>query len=209
MISLLKGELIDKTVSSVVILTGGVGYEVFIPLSTFYDLPVEGAEASLFIKTVVRDDALELFGFLTRAEKAAFILLTSVSRIGPRLALSILSGVSPADLVDAVMSNNAARLSGAPGVGAKTAQRLIVELKDKIAGLAALLPKDRRPDAVVPPQSLLDDVGQDVVSALQNLGYTKVEAEKAVTSVLNGDTAAEMDDLGGLLRLSLKRLRKA
>lgn len=203
MIARLRGTLEEKNASSVVVAAGGVGYEVFIPLSTFYNLPEVGAEVSLYVKTVVREDAFELFGFLSREEKEAFLLLNSVSRVGPRLAQSILSGLTPADLVEAVTGDNPARLSGAPGVGAKTAQRLVMELKDKVAHLAALLP-DKRPAAVeMEPE---DGVSRDVISALQNLGYTKGEAEKAVALARQEDGG---DDLSALLRLSLRHLRKA
>lgn len=204
MIAYLKGLLKKKAPGSTVVLTGGVGYEVLIPLSTYYDLPDEGEDVSLFIKTVVRDDAIELFGFFSQAEKEAFILLNSVSKIGPRLALSILSGIGPAALVEAVGSKNLARLSSIPGVGVKTAERLVLELKDKVAQLAVYAPTVR----VQPQSEALDEMGQDAVSALLNLGYSRTEAARAVTSVL--DEAGDADyDLSGLLRQGLKRLRKA
>ena len=204
MIARLEGLLADKSASCVVVMSGGVGYEVFIPLSTFYDLPEEGAPVDLYIRTVVRDDAIELFGFLTRGEKEAFLILNSVSKIGPRLALNILSGISPAELIQAVGSKDVARLSSVPGVGAKTAERLILELKDKVARLTALAGPAEPP---AEPEGL-DDVGRDVASALVNLGYKAAEAEKAVAWA---QTRAEADqiDLAGMLRLSLKRLRKA
>jgi len=202
MIARLIGHIRDKSPHSVVVMTGGVGYEVFIPLSTFYDLPDEGEEVSFHIQTVVREDALELFGFLTRVEKEAFLILNSVSRVGPRLALGILSGIKPADLCQAVTANNPARLSGVPGVGAKTAQRLVLELKDKVARLAALLPPGETPSEAETP---LDDVANDAVSALKNLGYGAAEAERAAGAARRLEPDA---DLSALIRLSLKRLQK-
>ncbi|MFH1134894.1 MAG: Holliday junction branch migration protein RuvA [Pseudomonadota bacterium] len=203
MIARLKGVLASRGAGSVIVMTGGVGYEVFIPLSTFYELPDEGREVSLHIKTVVRDDALELFGFLTPGEKEAFLLLTSVSKIGPRLALSVLSGISPGELVEAVGTKNVARLSRTPGIGTKTAERLVVELKDKIARLAAaFIPPKPSPEA-----DDLDQMGQDVVSALINLGYSKAEAQKAVTQSLSEADKTD-GDLPSLLRSSLKKLQK-
>ena len=148
-------------------MAGGVGYEAHVPLSTFYELPDPGQDVELFIKTVVREDAIELFGFMTRVEKEAFILLNTVSKVGPRLAMNILSGIAPAELVSAVGHKNVARLNSVPGVGAKTAERLVVELKDKISALAALA--GTAPSAISEPEPL-DDTGQDVVSRLAEPG---------------------------------------
>ena len=202
MIARLEGVIQEKSAHAVVVMAGGVGYEVFIPLSTYYDLPDEGESIALHIQTVVREDALELFGFLTRAEKEAFLILNSVSRVGPRLAVSILSGIKPVDLVHAVSTNNPAMLNGVPGVGAKTAQRLVLELKDKITRLIAVLPRTETPaDASYP----LDDVAGDVVSALKNLGYGATEAERAAAGARRENPEAE---IATLIRLSLKRLQK-
>jgi len=203
MIAFLQGELKDKTASTVVVMTGGVGYEIFIPLSTFYALPEEDKDVSLHVQTVVREDAMQLFGFLTRAEKEAFLLLNAVSKIGPRLALNILSGISPAELVRAVLHRDVARLNSIPGVGAKTAERLIVELKDKVNQLAGVIPDEALPAA----PKVVDQVELDVLSALLNLGYRRLEAEKAIKTA-----RAETDDRAGLsalLRASLKKLQKA
>jgi Holliday junction DNA helicase RuvA len=204
MIARLQGTLEEKTASVVVIMAGGVGYEAHVPLSTFYELPDPGQDVELYIKTVVRDDAIELFGFMTRAEKEAFILLNTVSKVGPRLALNILSGIAPPELVSAVGQKNVARLSSVPGVGAKTAERLVVELKDKISALAALA--GTAPSDISEPEPL-DDTGQDVVSALLNLGYSRNEAQKAVSRVM-ALPDADNADLSALIRLSLKQLRK-
>jgi len=203
MIAFIEGQLFQKSPASVVVMTGGVGYELFLPLSSFYELPDEGADIHFYVKTVVREDDLQLFGFLTRAEKEAFLLLNSVSKIGPRLALNILSGISPGELVGAINQKNIARLSSIAGVGAKTAERLILELKDKVARLAAHT-SETTPQEEPPP---LDQVDLDVVSALTNLGYRRQEAEKAVTTA-RAETG-EAAELTGLLRRSLKKLQKA
>lgn len=202
MIARLKGKIEDKSADSVVVMSGGVGYQVFIPLSTFYDLPEEGAEVCLWVRTVVRDDSIDLFGFLTPQEREAFLILNSVSKIGPRLALNILSGISPAELVRAVGAKDVARLSSVPGVGAKTAERLILELKDKAARLAAALPGVEPGAEAIP----MDEVGRDVISALMNLGYRKAEAQRAYAAA---QAEAGSSDLAGLLRSSLSKLRKA
>jgi len=203
MISRLEGVLAEKTAASVVVMAGGVGYEVFIPLSTFYELPEEGIRVVFYVKTLLRDDSIDLFGFLTREEKEAFLLLNSVSRIGPRLALNILSSISPAGLVEAIVNKNPARLSALPGVGVKTAERLIWELKDKAAKLAALVPAEVGPPTAAP----IDDLSRDVISALQNLGYPKPQAEKAVNEARR-EAGEGKEDLSSLLRLSLRRLQK-
>ena len=203
MIARLKGVLADRGAGSIIVMAGGVGYEVFIPLSTFYELPDEGREVELYIKTVVRDDAIELFGFLTSSEKEAFLILTSVSKVGPRLALNVLSGISPAELADAVSSKNVARLSKTPGIGPKTAERLMVELKDKVVRLAA----SSTPPKASREEEDLDQIGQDVVSALINLGYSKTEAQKAVARAM-ADAGDSPGDLSSLLRSSLKKLQK-
>jgi holliday junction DNA helicase RuvA len=203
-IARLRGLLAEKGASRVVIMAGGVGYEVFVPLTTFYELPEEGGEVDLFVRTVVRDDAIELFGFKTPAEKEMFLLLNTISKIGPRLALAILSGINPGGLAEAVVTKNVGRLNAIPGVGAKTAERIIVELKDKVVHLATL------PGAVTDglQEGGLDEVGRDVVSALLNLGYNRNEAEKAVYKS-QGENNDQSQDLAGLLRLSLKKLQKA
>lgn len=203
MISRLKGLLEDKNAGNVVIMANGVGYEVFIPLSTFYDLPEPGAQVTMQVKTVVREDAIELFGFLTQAEKEAFLLLNGVTKVGPRLALNIMSGIGPAELAAAVSNRNLARLTSIPGVGTKTAERLLMELKDKVAKLSALVGPKPSPNPVLP----LEGLSRDVVSALINLGYSRNEAEKAASVALRQSQGQEVD-LAGLIRLSLKQLKK-
>ena len=194
----------EKGPSRAIIMAGGVGYEVFIPLATFYDLPEEGGEVELHIRTVVRDDAIELFGFKTQAEKEMFLLLNTISKIGPRLALAILSGINPGALAEAVVTKNVGRLNAIPGVGAKTAERIIVELKDKVAHLATLTGSEV--DGA--PGGGLDELGRDVVSALLNLGYNRNESEKVVAKS-QGEIGDQPPDLATLLRLSLKKLQKA
>ncbi len=203
MIAYIQGPLKYKSAESVIIMTEGVGYEVHIPLSTFYALSNEGDVVSLHVKTIVREDSLDLFGFISRAEKEAFLLLNSVSKIGPRLSLNILSGISPAELIQAVSQKDVARLTSIPGVGAKTAERLILELKDKIAQLTSLMPDDFPMETPF----ILDEDGQDVISALLNLGYRQAEAERALSAAQN--EAGQGVELSDLLRLSLKKLQKA
>ena len=203
MIAYMQGPLKYKSADSIIIMAEGVGYELHIPLSTFYALAAEGDVVSLHVKTVVREDSIELFGFLSRAEKEAFLLLNSVSKIGPRLSLNILSGISPTELIQAVSQKNVARLTAIPGVGAKTAERLILELKEKISQLASLVPVD----FPMGTPAILDEAGQDVISALLNLGYRQAEAERALSTAQS--EAGQGVDLSSLLRLSLKRLRRA
>ena len=132
MIALITGRLAQKEPTQIIIDVGGVGYELTIPLSTFYELGDPGTEVTLRVHTHVREDALQLFGFRTEAEKRLFLLLTSVGGIGPKLAVTILSGMGTGDLVRALTSSDLARLVGIPGVGKKTAERMLVELKDKV-----------------------------------------------------------------------------
>ena len=203
MIAFLQGALKEKSASAVVIMSGGVGYEIFIPLSTFYALPEEEKEVSLHVKTILRDDSMQLFDFLTRAEKETFLLLNSVSKIGPRLALNILSGITPTELVQAIIQKDVPRLNSVPGVGVKTAERLILELKDKVSQLASVVPEEILPTT----PTVFDQVGQDVISALLNLGYRKAEAEKALVAArAEAGDGAELSDL---LRHILKILQKA
>ena len=176
MIAHLTGRLLEKQVQRLVVDVSGVGYEVFVPLSTFYSLGDPGSAVALRIHTHVREDAIQLFGFATSLEVALFERLISVSGIGPKLALSVLSGIEPADLVRAVRQADFARLTRIPGVGRKTAERLVVELKDRLpdAGPAST-------DDAGPPDA---EVRDDVLSALANLGYQRAAAESAVTKVL-------------------------
>lgn len=170
MIAQISGRLLHKSTESVVVDVGGVGYEVFIPLSTFYKLPDVNGQLSLKVHTHLREDAIQLYGFLTLEEKEAFQMLIGVSGVGPKLARNILSGIPVNDLVSAIGSSDRARLSAIPGIGAKSADRLILELKDKVKGLY------RAEKAEAPKDAL----SNDVVSALDNLGYKSAQAEEAV-----------------------------
>jgi Holliday junction DNA helicase RuvA len=180
MIALLRGELAYKSVDHVIVDTGGVGYRLFIPLSTFYALPDTG-EVRLLVHTHVREDALLLFGFFTAAEREMFTTLIGISGIGPKLALNILSHIPVPELQVAILAGDIKRLSALPGIGKKTAERLILELRDKIgtvtglsAGQAQLAPKSGR----APADSLAD-----VLSALVNLGYKDTQARKVLETM--------------------------
>ncbi len=194
MIAFLSGSLISKSPESVVIDTGGVGYEVFIPLSTYCHLPLENTHVSLIVHTHLKEDAITLYGFLTPEEKALFKLLISVSGVGPRLARNILSGISAQELASCISRQDQARLSSIPGIGNKSAERLIVELKDKIKNL---------PEARNLQQP--DKTTDDVVSALGNLGYKPQQAEHAIKAVKAHHSGAGFEDL---LKESLKVLSR-
>jgi len=189
MIAHLKGQLTYKSPEYTIVDVSGVGYQVFTPLSTYYALPDPGQTVSLRVHTRVREDELKLFGFLTEEEQTIFKKLITINKVGPKLALGILSGMSPADLISTIMNNDAARLSTIPGVGKKTAERLTLELKDKLADLA--LEMEHHPEAA-PKQGFYDDA----LSALVNLGYKKPEAEKALKTIYNQNGKdASLEDL--------------
>ncbi len=189
MIAHLKGQLTYKSPEYAIVDVNGVGYQVFTPLSTYYALPNLGQTVSLRIHTRVREDALKLFGFLTEEEQTIFQKLITINKVGPRLALGILSGMSPVDLVSAVMSNDAAKLSTIPGIGKKTAERLTLEMKDKLADIA--LKMDQRSETT-PRETFYNDA----LSALCNLGYKKPEAEKALKTIYNQNGKdASLEDL--------------
>jgi Holliday junction DNA helicase RuvA len=196
MIAQLRGTLGDKRPNQVLVDVGGVGYLVHIPLSTFYALGDLHANVTLLIHTQVREDAISLYGFLSAREKHLFELLISASGVGPVLALKILSGMSVEDLVPAVRSGDLARLTRIPGVGRKTAERMIVELRDKLAAME--IPEDARKHVA------LTGGGEEVVIALTNLGYDQSAAENAVEAVRNNGNAIDFEPL---LRASLHRLR--
>jgi len=177
MIAHLKGQLTYKSPEHTIVDVNGVGYLVFTPLSTYYALPSIGQTVSLKIHTRVREDEFKLFGFLTEEEQTIFQKLITINKVGPRLALGILSGMSPKDLLSAVMNNDYAKLSTIPGVGKKTAERLTMEMKDKLADMT--LEMDRSTDYIPTKQGFYDDA----LSALLNLGYKKPEAEKALKTI--------------------------
>lgn len=181
MIAHISGKLIQKQPNAIIVDVSGVGYELNVPLSTFYELGEVGANVSLRVHTHVREDALQLFGFRTEAEKKLFVLLNSVSGIGPKLAITVLSGLSAEELIQAIRAGNLTKLTGVPGVGKKTAERMLVELKDKVA---AILPPGLEDATTVVIAQTGDAMREDVISALVNLGYPRAQAEKAVNAVL-------------------------
>jgi holliday junction DNA helicase RuvA len=193
MIGYLEGQLLDKTPGQIVLKVGGVGYLVQIPLSTFYTLPDPPAEVALQIHTRIQDDALNLYGFNTLEEKELFLSLLSIPRIGAKMALNILSGINPGDFAQALAAGDVKRLAGIPGIGKKSAARIVLELKDKLAA-----PTPWRPAAPG------DRLAADALSALLNLGYSQNMAEKA----LDAARAQGAQTLEDLLRQSLKALAR-
>jgi holliday junction DNA helicase RuvA len=176
MIAFLRGTLLEKHPNQAIVETGGVGYDVMIPVSTFSALPDAGAQVALRVHTHVREDALALFGFLTREEKALFEKLISVSGIGPTLAIKVLSGLATSAIIDAIRAGHVEHLVRIPGVGKKTAERMVLELKDKLDGIGA----SSAPAGVSVKAESLGEVEQDVLSALVNLGCQRGAAEAAV-----------------------------
>ena len=195
MIAQLRGRVVSKGPGEVVIDVAGVGYRVTIPVSTFYRLGEPGSEASLLTYTHVREDALALFGFLTSGEQALFELLIGVAGVGPKLAINVLSGIEAEELVQALRAGDIARLQRIPGVGKKTAERLVVELRDKAQKLSIGAPAAEASAGPTPKD--------DLVSALANLGYSRPEAEKAAERALKEDGAGRFEDM---LRRSLRVL---
>ncbi|HUL75128.1 MAG TPA: Holliday junction branch migration protein RuvA [Vicinamibacterales bacterium] len=184
MIAHLAGTLLDKQVQRLVVDVGGVGYDVLVPLSTYYAVGEPGAPVSLRIHTHVREDALQLFGFSTALELMLFERLIAVSGIGPKVALAVLSGIEPNDLIRAVRDSDLGRLTSIPGVGRKTAERMIVELRDR-------LPRSEGPEAPATPGG--GDLRADLLSALANLGYHRQSADKAVDAVLRRGEATSFE----------------
>ena len=199
MIAHLKGVLFRKTTQSIIIDVGGVGYEVSVPLSTFYSLPETDENVSLKIHTHVKDDALTLFGFNTSLEKALFLMLVSVSGIGPKLSVNILSGMGPQDLLEAIAHGDAIRLQAIPGIGKKTAERIALELKDRAS--KALGEMDISP---IPVSRAKDRVIiEDTLSALMNLGYSPKSARLAIEKAKSRVKEMALEDL---IRESLRIL---
>ena len=197
MIAHLRGRILDKQPSRIVVDVAGVGYDVSVPLSTFYGLGDTGSEIALRIHTHVREDALLLYGFATRLEQDLFERLIAISGIGPKVALAVLSGIEPADLIRAIERSDLARLTAIPGVGKKTSERIVLELKDRLPKIA------QAPAAgdALPPSTLRDDV----LSALINLGYHRPLAEKAVESAIK---ATPDGDFERTLRQALRELAR-
>jgi Holliday junction DNA helicase RuvA len=200
MIALLRGTLLEKHPSRLILDVGGVGYDVQVPLSTFYGLGEPGTSISLRIHTHVREEAIALYGFATRLEQDLFERLIGISGIGPKLALAVLSGIEPAQLVKAVLQQDVARLTAIPGVGKKTAERIGLELKDRLP--AALQAAGQAVMEAAPE----DQLRADLLSALLNLGYQRVAAEKAIEAALPDSAEITFEEalrtvLRGLIRV--------
>ena len=208
MIAHLSGTLLSKQATSAIVDVGGVGYEVAIPLSTFYELGDIGSPVQLRVYTHVREDAIQLYGFKTARERELFLQLISVNGVGPGLAIKLLSGMNADEMIASIRTNNLVRLVAIPGVGRKTAERLVVDLRDKIAALSSpaleeeFIARAAAAGAFTSP----DAMQGDAMSALANLGYQKAPAEKAVKSAIDegGELSVEV-----ILRRSLRSLAKA
>jgi holliday junction DNA helicase RuvA len=196
MIAHLRGKLLAKHPNQAIVETAGVGYDVTISVPTFSDLPAAGSEVALHIHTHVREDVIALYGFLRPSEKLLFEKLISVSGIGPKLAVTILSGMAADEMVSAIRSNNVAQLTRVPGIGKKTAERMVLELRDKLpeAGPSAV--------AAAPPMNAIEE---DVLSALVNLGYQRPVAEKALAIAGKNGAGKSFD---ALFRETLAALSK-
>ena len=198
MIAQLRGAIVEKQPSRLIVEAGGVGYDVQVPLSTFYVLGEPGTPVTLRIHTHVREDVIALYGFATPLEQSLFERLIAIGGIGPKLALSVLSGFEPAELIKAIRLQDVARLTAIPGVGKKTAERIGLELKDR---LPASLQAAGQGAAATPPGDQLRD---DLLSALLNLGYQRGVAEKAIDRTLQGSTAGFEQALRDVLRGLMK-----
>ena len=205
MIAHLSGTLLAKHATSVIVDVGGVGYEVTIPVTTFYDLGEAGEAVRLQIYTHVREEALQLFGFRTERERELFTLLISVSGIGPKSAVAMLSGMSADEIVAAIRQSNYARITSIPGVGRKTAERLVIELRDKMAALSSPALEEQIAAGAGEAAQSEDALREDTLAALLQLGFPKPAAEKAITGAMQegGDLSVET-----LLRRSLRQLSK-
>lgn len=193
MIAHLRGRLLAKEPSRAVVEAAGVGYELAISIPTYSELPAAGTEVSLHVHTHVREDAIALFGFLRADEKRLFERLISVSGIGPKLGVTILSGMSPEYLVSAIRGNDLAALTKVPGIGKKTAERMVLELRDKLDTFVA-----------APAKPAATAVEDDVLSALVNLGYQQSAAEKAIAAA----AGAERASFDALFKAAMGRLRR-
>ena len=204
MIAYLSGKLLEKQANTVIVDVGGVGYEVLIPLSTYYELGEPGTDVELRIYTNVREDALQLFGFKTVRERDLYLKLISVQGIGAKSGITMLSGMSADEIVSAIRTNDLGRLTSIPGVGKKTAERLVIELRDKVADLSDGLSSDGGKQAAGSGLSG-DAVFDDALSALVNLGYQRNAAEKALKQAVQDGTEMSVQKL---LRRGLQLLAK-
>ena len=201
MIAHLTGILFSKSPQSVVVDTAGVGYHIYIPLSTFYQLPDEMEKVSLHVYTHVREDMLQLFGFQTETEKEIFLLLISVSGIGPKLSLNILSGIGIEELLSAIMNADSERISAIPGVGKKTSQRITLELKEKVYDIFEGMELRPREEVQIRNKEIFDDA----LSALTNLGYPSRSAKSIIENILRSDNDVNLDTL---LKEALRNLAR-
>ncbi len=200
MIALLSGRVVEKVPSRVIVDVNGVGYDVLVPLSTYYVLGDAGAPVTLRVHTHVREEVIALYGFATSLEQDLFERLIAINGVGPKLALAVLSGIEPVELIRAVRAQDVARLTTIPGVGKKTAERIGLELKDRLpASLAAI---GQAPAEATPG----DQLRSDVMSALLNLGYQRAVAEKAVERAIEAAPGAPFEQV---LRQALKSMMKA
>jgi Holliday junction DNA helicase RuvA len=201
MIAQLTGKLVEKQPNTVIIDVGGVGYDVTIPVSTFYELGEPGVDVSLKIHTHVREDALQLFGFWTSREKELFLKLTSVSGVGPKLAITMLSGMPAGELINAISGNDLVKLTSIPGVGRKTAERVVVELREKMAVISL---EAREVDREAREAALGEAaVRDDTIAALMALGYPKAISERAVSFALREEGESTIE---AVLKRALRRL---
>jgi Holliday junction DNA helicase RuvA len=203
MIAFLSGKLLEKQANTAIVDVGGVGYEVSIPLSTFYELGEVGSDVQLRIYTHVREDAIQLFGFKTLRERELYLRLISVQGVGAKSGITMLSGMSADEIIMAIRTDNLARLTTIPGVGRKTAERLVIELRDKVGELAL----DSSTETGIPggPSLPADAVFEDALSALINLGYQRNAADKALRTAAQEGTEITVQKL---LRRSLQLLAK-
>jgi holliday junction DNA helicase RuvA len=204
LIAQLIGKLAHKQPNIIIIDVGGVGYEVTVPLSTFYELGETGSDVSLRIHTNVREDAIQLFGFRTLGEKELFLRLISVTGIGPKLAITMLSGLAANELIAAIRNGDLARLVAIPGVGRKTAERLVVELREKLAKMT-LEAGEAEPSTARAARQSVEAVRDDTVAALLALGYPKAIAEKAVERALGEEGEGSIE---AVLKRALRRMSR-
>jgi len=199
-IAFLRGTVLAKQPTRIVVDVGGVGYDVHVPLSTFYELGDEGADVALRVHLHVREEALQLFGFLTELERQLFERLIGINGVGPRLAIVVLSGIEPTGLVTAVQRGDVARLTGIPGIGKKTAERIVLELRDRLPQVVA-------PDVSGPssPGGAEDRLRTDLLSALHNLGYHRPQADRAVEAAVTSTPEPTFEQA---LRTALRELMR-
>jgi len=199
MIAHLRGRLLAKHPNQAVVETAGVGYDVNISVPTFSELPAAGSEVALHIHTHVREDLIALYGFLHSAEKQLFEKLITVSGIGPKLAVTILSGMAADEMVGAIRGNDLTRLTKIPGIGKKTAERMVLELRDKLSAVT---------NQTIPAAPTMSAVEEDVLSALTNLGYQRAAAEKALAGALKKNSSPKTESFDGIFREALAALSK-